>query len=193
MKFFKVAPQYYYGKKLSQLFIACLTLTLLTGQVVYGQRSQSIPVGNTSLLSNDCRDTGPGRFYKDERFIVSIGRQAFDSLFHFDLISPNNAPKVLSCRFKKINNSPTTLQVSFGIEDSDSVDTIARVTVYLDGNPTASHTFSAGNLKTVVLDVTKIRSVGIEVSCERGRVGVPNDNSCPNIWFTKASIIPTSR
>jgi hypothetical protein len=183
MKFLKSVIQYHWDKKLSQVFISCLTLTLLTGQVVYGQRSPSIPAGNTSLLSNDCTLTGDGYFQKDEGKIVSIGRQVFDSLFH--VWGMGQSSKGLICRFKKINNNSTTLQLSFGIVDFDKVNKIARVTVYLDGNQTASHTFSAGNLKTLVLDVTKIRNVGIEVSCE--------SDGCPIIWFTKASIIPTSR
>ena len=170
-------------KTITQLGTFSLALILLTGQVVQGQRAKPSS-NNSSLLSNECRQKGNGHSIKLGDTIVSIGKEVFDSIYVVDSLN-EGSKTVLTCRFKQINNTPTTLQLSFGIEDNEPANTRVSVTVYLDGEQRASHTISSGDLRTVLLDVTKIRSVGIEISCER--------SSCPNIHIVKASIIPATR
>jgi hypothetical protein len=177
-------------KKIARLATFSLALILLAGQVVQGQRAKPSS-NNSSLLSNECRQKGNGHSIKLGDKIVSIGREVFDSIYVFGHEFFSEGEKtVLSCRFKQTNNTPTTLQLSFGIEDNEPAITRISVTVYLDGEQRASHTISSGDLRTVLLDVTKIRSVGIEIVCERGESFY---HRCPNTHIVKASIIPATR
>lgn len=91
---------------------------------------------------------------------------------------------MLTCKLTP-NEQSKTLQLEFGIEDYAEDDAHeAIVTVYLDGQPTSSLGVSAGEGKTILVDVTKTNSLAMEAVC-RG------SSSCPTINFFKADILPS--
>ena len=170
--------------KLQVIGIYSLAVIILTGQVAYGQQKRQQSPNNFSLFAQDCVTRGDGEFGRTNDK-VSIGKQVFDSTHYVRLYTGQS--KLLVCRIKQMSNKPTTLQLTFGMQDSER-DSTVKVTVSLNGKPTASEEVRPGELKTMLIDVTKIKNVALDISCEK-----PNGNSCSPIYIIKESLILADR
>lgn len=135
------------------------------------------------LLETQCVSTGSGRWRKAVSDI-SVGRQVYTSFLY---MGPGTQFSGLVCRIRPENSDRPdpnfqTLQLEFGMRDSDTGSPPTTVKVYLDGTAAASQTLSPGEKASVALDVSKIRNVAIETAC------TSQSNYCDRVYFFRASL-----
>ncbi len=164
-----------------------LVLIGLNGKVTQAQRSQQDD-GSIDLLSLGCSTTGDGRLETNDREDVSVGKNIFTPTFIFDRLRHNDNPFLLACKLQP-SEQPRTFQLMLGIKDyAMQQDHEIAFKVYLDGQATASHTLTAGEGKTLLLDVTKTSTIALEAVCSFHEY---KNYKCPNLYFLKASILPS--
>ena len=171
--------------RLIQFGLTFLSVALLTQDLTYAQRLDR-PTSTGSLISKkNCQITGDHGVFTDYGSgLVSVGKQAFSSIFRFSVVSGNTA--VLSCLIPKNSPSYKTLTLKFGIQDGENgyINNSYQVAIYLDGQMQGRTSIVRGNLRTVVLDISKTRSIGIEVNCS------DISSATPNIHFVGDTLTP---
>jgi hypothetical protein len=166
--------------KLANLGVLSLVLVGFNGIVTQAQRSNSEPI---DLLLLNCPSTGDGSLNSTIEGDITIGRQNFTPKFYIDYLT--ETPFLYTCKLTPSEQSKT-LQLEFGIEDyALSAAHQATVSVYLDGQLTASQAVSAGEGKTMLLDVTNNTNIALEMTCT-------STSSCPTLYFLQADILPSS-
>ena len=136
---------------LSGLFSAgVLSFTLATvgAQVAQAQREIYIFELNCVRRWNSYYDTNK----KD----VSIAREIYTSILEAQ-------PLGITCR---LPGGPASLRIEYGVSDRDSKPP-AKIDVYVDGNQVASPVGKAGQVNSVLVDVSNGKSLAIDVSCSR--------------------------
>ena len=136
---------------LSGLFSAgVLSFTLATvgAQVAQAQREIYIFELNCVRRWNSYYDTNQ----KD----VSIAREIYTSILEAQ-------PLGITCR---LPGGPASLRIEYGVSDRDSKPP-AKIDVYVDGNQVASPVGKAGQVNSVLVDVSNGKSLAIDVSCSR--------------------------
>lgn len=177
-----------FTRKLVQFGILGLVLVCLNGEIIHAQRSEQSD-GSIDLLSLGCSSSGDGELLTDITKDISVGKQIFTPVFYFGKLVSGRNPYLLTCK-NDLSGRSTTLQLIFGIKDyAIKYRHEVTVIVYLDGQSTASQTLTAGEGKTLLLDVTKTSSIALEAICsfhEQGR-----NRRCPALAVLKASILPS--
>ena len=138
---------------LSGLFSAgVLSFTLATvgAQVAQAQR----PI---FLLELNCVKRW-GESYQEQSRDVSIGREIYTSRL---LIWLSGAG--WTCR---LPGGRASLRIEYGVSDQDSKPP-AQIDVYVDGNQVASQVGKAGQVNTMLVDVSNGKSLAIDISCSR--------------------------
>jgi hypothetical protein len=157
---------------------ALVCSSVLIGEsIVQAQRSPR-PV---DLLRSTCVASGSGTAREDNTN-VSIGRAVYSSRF---FLGPGYRSASLTCRIKP-DNSPNpifqTLNLGFGMRDSDSRSSNVDVRVYLDGKPADSRTVSPSQQNSLSLDVSNASNVSIEAVCNSG------SQYCDRVYFYEANL-----
>ena len=145
---------------LSGLFSAgVLSFTLATvgAQVAQAQREMYI-------FNLNCVTRWSGVYYTQSTD-VSIAREIYTSILKAQ-------PFGITCRLPA---GPASLRIEYGVSDQDS-DPPAKIDVYVDGNQVASQVGKAGQVNTMLVDVSKGKSLAIDVSCSRA-------TNCGNRWY----------
>jgi hypothetical protein len=173
--------------KLVKFGILGLVLVSLNGKVTQAQRSPE-PDGSIDLLSLSCSSSGQGELVTDALEDVSVGKQIFTPIFLFNNVRYDYNPFLLTCKLDP-SEQQRTLQLMFGIEDyAIQEQQEITITIYIDGQATASHVITAGEGKTLLLDLTKANSIAIEASCS---LATSSGTWCTQVHFLKASILPS--
>jgi len=157
--------------------ILCLVPIALGVQVV--QAAQR-PV---YLLRSKCVDSGPGGVGRDSNN-VSIGRAVYTSFFN---LAPGNSYASITCNIRQNDSKPLfqTLQLGFGMNDSDGSSPPVTVNVYLDGKKTdATTVFAPAQARALSLDVSSVSNVSVEAVCSS------TSQYCNQIYFFNASLVP---
>ncbi len=151
-----------------------LTLTTIGTQVVQGIQN---PV---SLLRTTCVGSGPGRWRPDTEN-VAIGRSVYKSLMK---LSPSNGSAAVTCRIRPEDSEPRfqTLQLEFGMLDSDTTSPPNTVNIYLDGRQVATRTVTAAQTASLLFNVGNVSNVSIETIC------ASSSEYCGRVYFFKASL-----
>lgn len=161
--------------------ILCLFLATLDSPVVESRQS---PV---SLVRTSCVGSGPGRWRRD-REDVAIGRAVHTSVMN---LSPSNGLAAVTCRIRPEDSSPKfqTLQLEFGMLDSDVSSPANTVSIYLDGQPVATRTVGPGQAASLLFNVSNVSNVSIETMC------ASRSEYCGRVYFFKTSLerIPEQR
>ncbi|MDJ0518387.1 MAG: hypothetical protein QNJ74_19750 [Trichodesmium sp. MO_231.B1] len=124
-----------------------------------------------SLLSKlkECRTNG-SVYWSGTNRNISIGRRLYPSIAS---MSFRSSSYTLTC---KINPKGTTkpfgtFTFTFGVDEFGSNGSF-EVKVYLDGNETAGHTVSRGEIKTLLLDVANTEDIAIEFKATNSVLGI---------------------
>lgn len=175
--------------RLVKLGIIGLVLVGLNGKVTQAQRSEQSD-GSIDLLSLGCTISGEGELVTNIREDVSIGKQIFTPAFIVNgvrYVKYGHEPFLLTCRLEP-SEQKRTLQLMFGMKDhSTKGDPEITFVAYSDGQATASHILTPGQAKTLLIDVTKTSSIALEATCSF----LTYRGSCTNLYFLKASILPS--
>jgi len=147
----------------------CLTLETLGIQVAQAQR----PV---FLLDLTCVDRD-GDYRRNSRDI-SVGREIYTSVMS---INPHSA---FTCKLPTANSA--SLRLEYGMSDTHSNSAPVTITAYLDGNEVASKTAAPGKTGTLLVDISKGKSLAIETACARA------SNCGSPVYFFKAQIEPAA-
>lgn len=115
-----------------------------------------------SSIIGTCRKEGSGSWYSDNGNI-SIGKRLYPYIGRVSL-----GGREYTLRICKINPRGTTkpfgtFRFTFGI-DEFSKNVPIEVKVYLNGKYTTGHTVSAGQIKTLLLDISNTEDMAIEFS-----------------------------
>ncbi len=94
--------------------------------------------------------------YWTESTDVSIARQIYTSIL-------KTTPFGLTCR---LPGGPASLRIEYGVSDRDSAPP-AKIDVYVDGNQVASQVGKAGQVNTMLVDVSNGKSLALDISCSR--------------------------
>ncbi|MEL6440645.1 MAG: hypothetical protein AAFQ80_15490 [Cyanobacteria bacterium J06621_8] len=172
--------------KLVKFGVLGLVLAGLNGGVTQAQRSQPSD-GSIDLLSLGCSTSGQGKLVTDKRDDVSVGKRIFTPAFHFSNLRSTYNPSLITCKLNP-SGQPQTMKLIVGIQDY-AMEYRHEITfrTYLDGQPTASHVLSAGEGRTLLLDVSKTSSIALEAQCSFLESGY----YCPSLYFLEASILPS--
>jgi len=128
--------------------VLSFTLATVGAQVAQAQRE-------IHILDLNCVRRGnsySGTTSKD----VSIAREIHTSILEAQ-------PFGLTCR---LPGGPASLRIEYGVRDQDSKPP-AQIDVYVDGNQVASQVGKAGQVNSVLVDVSNGKSLAIDVSCSR--------------------------
>lgn len=161
--------------------IACGLLSLvvptLGGQVVQAKRRPPV-----FFLDNKCVDTGPGSLNR-KTTDIAIGKVFYTSFFD---LAPVNGSASVTCKITQDNYQSMfqTLQLGFGISDSDGSASPVTVNLYVDGQPIASKTVSPNRATALSLDVSSVSNVAIEAVCSR------RSQYCSQLYFFNATLQP---
>lgn len=157
---------------------ALVCSSVLIGEsIVQAQRSPR-PV---DLLRSTCVASGSGTAREDNTN-VSIGRAVYSSRF---FLGPGYRSASLTCRIRPENRpNPIfqTLNLGFGMRDSDNRSSSVDVRVYLDGKPADSRSVSPSQQNTLSLDVSNASNVSIEAVCNSG------SQYCDRVYFYEANL-----
>lgn len=157
---------------------ALVCSSVLIGEnIVQAQRSRR-PV---DLLRSKCVSSGSGSAREDNTDI-SIGRAVYSSQF---FLGPGYRSASLTCRIKPDSNPKPifqTLNLGFGMRDSDRRSTPVEVRVYLDGKPVDARTVSPSQQNSLSLDVSNVSNVSIEAACTTGT------QYCERVYFYEAKL-----
>ena len=154
-----------------------LTLATLGGQVVKAARQRPV-----YLLKTKCVSGGLGNTRTNKRE-VSIDKAVYTSLFYQ---GPGSNSTLVTCKIKQDNSQPVyqTLQLGFGMRDTDRSNPPVNVNVYLDGKPTESRTLNSGQQASLSLDVSNVSNVSIESVCST------QSQICDRVYFFNALLEP---
>ena len=101
---------------------------------------------------------------------VSIAREIHTSIL-------TASPFGLTCR---LPGGRASLRIEYGVSDQDSKPP-AKIDVYVDGNQVASQVGKAGQVNSLLVDVSNGKSLAIDVSCSRATNC--NDGYYYFFWF----------
>lgn len=173
-------------RKLIQLGLTLLSATLLTQDLTYAQRLDRRPGIDSLFSESKCNLSGGYGSWLDGSRLVTIQRQTFTPFLYLGAYQDN--PAFESCLVSGNRSSNKTLTLKFGIEDGENryINGSYQVTIYLDGQVKGRTFIVKGDLNTVVLDISKTRSIGIEVNCSE------KADTTPWIHFVGDSITTSS-
>jgi hypothetical protein len=137
---------------LSGLFSAgVLSFTLATvgAQVAQAQRE-------IYIFDLNCVERWKSDYYRTISTDVSIAREIYTSIL-------KAYPFGITCR---LPGGRASLRIEYGVRDQDSKPP-AKIDVYVDGNQVASQVGKAGQVNTMLVDVSNGKSVAIDISCSR--------------------------
>lgn len=145
-------------------------------EVSLAQQTTTKPILSTPCVDNTIKEWG-SRSWRNVSEDISINRQVFTSTFY---IVARKQPGGFACKINSGNFSSKfkSLKLEFGIPDGKPMPT--TVNVYSDGNQVATKTISGGEKGTLIVDVSKTRSIAFEVISEE------DDKSV--IYFIDASL-----
>ncbi|BAZ15237.1 hypothetical protein NIES4071_71090 [Calothrix sp. NIES-4071] len=164
--------------------IACLITSTLGCSVLIGEnivQAQRSP-RPVELLRSRCVSSGLGSA-REENTDIAIGRAVYTSRF---FLGPGSRSATLTCRIRPNSSKQPifqTLNLGFGMRDSDSSSPNAEVRVYLDGRPAEARTVSTSQQNTLSLDVSNVSNVSIEAVCTSG------NRYCDRVYFYEASLL----
>lgn len=170
----------------SKLIFWCLVC--ITANICIDKSHAIEPI---QLTSGKCINRGRGEIIEGSSNNVSIGKKIYNPIFEIIYLEQETSfysPFLLTCSIDKSKNIKT-VKLSFGIkEDQSLLGYSMNVFVYLDAEKVSDTNISYGELKTVSLDVSKSRSVAIEVHT----ISTPNKKGFNGgiITFTEASLFP---
>ena len=141
------------------------------------------------LFETNCVANGPGR-WRQETEEISVNRAVYKS---YMFMGPGSRSVSLACRIRGDNedngdNSEDSkvafqsLQLEFGMRDTQSPSPYNTVIVYLDGQQSASETVAAGEKVDFVLDVTQVENIALETVCSSGA------GYCDRVYFFNVSL-----
>jgi len=147
--------------KVFRPFCACLIGLVIVATETFPTFAQRAGVETkvASLLSRTCT----GNYVQKKIANVSIGRRLYPSRAYIDSGSASQ-PFLIVC---KVNSKGSkkgfgTLRFTLGQQDN-STSVVLDVRFFLNGNLTSSYTFRSGELRTFLLDVSRVEDVAIEV------------------------------
>ncbi|MBZ8179302.1 MAG: hypothetical protein SAL07_18230 [Oscillatoria sp. PMC 1051.18] len=158
-------------------FTSAVLLSLIAGtlgNVALAQPEQ--PVRRAFLLHLPCAD-GDGKSYNNFRRSnaeISVNREYYEAVME---VKPGGE---MSCGLR--TDTPATLELEFGMRDSDRGSAPVIVTLFLDGFQIDSQTVAPGQTRSILADVTNVRSIAIETACTK-----PINCGSP-VYFTKAEL-----
>ncbi|MBE9095984.1 hypothetical protein IQ252_19250 [Tychonema sp. LEGE 07203] len=138
--------------------VLSFTLATVGAQVAQAQREIHI------LDLNCVRRWSDGPSY-NQSTDVSIAREIYTSIL-------KTQPFGLTCR---LPGGRASLRIEYGVSDRDS-DPPAKIDVYVDGNQVASQVGKAGQVNSLLVDVSNGKSLAIDISCSRA-------TNCKNGWY----------
>ena len=150
---------------LSGLFLAgmlCVMLGTVGAQVAQAQRE-------IYIFELNCVKRGSSIYWTTSKD-VSIARQIYTSIL-------TASPFGLTCR---LPGGRASLRIEYGVSDQDSKPP-AKIDVYVDGNQVASQVGKAGQVNSLLVDVSNGKSLAIDVSCSRATNC--NDGYYYFFWF----------
>ena len=158
-----------------------LTLMAISEQVVQGR------LKFVSLTRTTCVGSGPGR-WRPNTVDVAIGRAVYESVMN---LSPSNGSATVTCRIKQEDSEPLfhTLQLDFGMLDTDTMSPPNIVNVYLDGQQVVTRRVGPSQSASLSLNVSNVSNVSIETVCGS------QSEYCGRVYFYKADLerIPQQR
>ncbi|MEM8723056.1 MAG: hypothetical protein AAGE84_27855 [Cyanobacteria bacterium P01_G01_bin.39] len=142
------------------------------------------------LVSEKCTNRGRGEIVEENSSIVSIGKKIYNPVFEIRDLGETSffPPLLLTCSIDKSKNIKS-VKLSFGIkEDQRLLGYSMNVFVYLDAEKVSNSNISYGELKTVLLDVSKSSNIAIEIHT----LDLPNKIRSRGgiVTFTEASLFP---
>ena len=146
---------------LSGLFSAgVLSFTLATvgAQVALAQRQ-------IHILDLNCVRRWSGGPSYSKSTDVSIAREIYTSILQTE-------PFGITCR---LPGGRASLRIEYGVRDQDSKPP-AKIDVYVDGNEVDSQVGKAGQVNTMLVDISNGKSLAIDISCSRA-------TNCGNGWY----------
>jgi hypothetical protein len=172
--------------KLRQLIAGLMTATVLVSSTTPVD-AQKRSVGVASLGEMSCQNIEKGKYEAINRDFP-VGLQMFRGIAkvytHGDFIDNEYTSQVV-CRITEAGQRSKykTLNLVFGIADNNKRvnGALVRLSVYRDGNFYKYEDVTKGQLSTLPIDVTNVRSIALEVECKRGTV--KNKNQCPELIF----------
>jgi hypothetical protein len=135
----------------------------------------------TPLLRAKCVNSGLGTA-RQENTDVSIGRGVYTSQFY---LGPGSRSAAMTCKIKPDNRPQPvfqTLNLGFGMRDSDTRSPSVEVRVYLDGKQVESRTVAPTQQSSLSLDVSNVSNVAIEAIC------TTQNQYCDRVYFFNANL-----
>jgi hypothetical protein len=169
------------------LIASLITSALVCSSVLIGESTVQAkrsprPV---DLLRSQCVAGGSGSARQDNT-AVSIGRAVYSSRF---FLGPGYRSASLTCKIKP-DSSPQpifqTLNLGFGMRDTDSRSSPVDIRVYLDGRQVDSRTVSPSQQNSLSLNVSNASNVSIEAFCTSG------SQYCDRVYFYEANLFRPS-
>ena len=115
-----------------------------------------------SSIIGTCRKEGSGSWYSDNGNI-SIGKRLYPYIGRVRLPYGKYTLRICKINPRGTTKPFGTFRFTFGI-DEFSKNVPIEVKVYLNGKYTTSHTVSAGQIKTLLLDISNTEDMAIEIS-----------------------------
>ncbi|MFH7026139.1 MAG: hypothetical protein ACHBN1_12215 [Heteroscytonema crispum UTEX LB 1556] len=150
---------------------AVLLSSFITLGAKIAQAQRPIP-----LLRARCVNSGLGSA-RQENTDVSIGRGVYTSQFY---LGPGYRSAAMTCKIKPDNRPQPvfqTLNLGFGMRDSDTRSPSVEVRVYLDGKQVESRTVAPTQQSSLSLDVSNVSNVAIEAIC------TSQSQYCDRVYF----------
>lgn len=144
------------------------------------------------LFETTCVSNGPGR-WRQETEDISVSRAVYRS---YMFMGPGSRSVSLACRIRGENSENPentenskdakkpfqSLQLEFGMRDTQIESPYNTVIVYLDGQQSASETVAAGEKVYFALDVSQVQNIALETVCSSGA------GYCDRVYFFNASL-----
>ena len=144
------------------------------------------------LFETTCVSNGPGR-WRRETEDISVSRAVYRS---YMFMGPGSRSVSLACRIRGENSENPentedskdakkpfqSLQLEFGMRDTQRESPYNTVIVYLDGQQSASETVAAGEKVYFALDVSEVQNIALETVCSSGA------GYCDRVYFFNASL-----
>ena len=150
--------------------VLSFTLATVGAQVAQAQRE-------IYIFELNCVTRWSSRYYT-ESTDVSIARQIYTSILKAE-------PFGLTCR---LPGGPASLRIEYGVREQDSKPP-AKIDVYVDGNQVASQVGKAGQVNTMLVDVSNGKSLAIDINCSRA-TNCGNGRGADYYYFFWFHLIP---
>lgn len=137
--------------------VLSFSLATVDAQVAQAQRE-------IYIFELNCVTRWSGAYYTQSTD-VSIARQIYTSIL-------KAGPFGLTCR---LPGGPASLRIEYGVSDGGSQPP-AKIDVYVDGNQVASQVGKAGQVNTMLVDVSNGKSLAIDITCSRA-------TNCDRGWY----------